>query len=143
MMTNKFSVLMSVYYKETSQNLKVALDSVINQSMPPNEIILVEDGKLTDDLYIKMNARGKALTDFENFKADFLELVKKRYKKGYNKEFETGVPGVRKGRRMNVSSSHFDMKDLEQSCHIFRCASLRCSRTFTRRSRRTSHLHGA
>lgn len=28
---------------------------------------------LTDDLYIKMNARGKALTDFENFKADLLK----------------------------------------------------------------------
>lgn len=41
----------------------------------------LEKYKLTDDLYIKMNARGKALTDFENFKADFLELVKKRYKK--------------------------------------------------------------
>lgn len=27
---------------------------------------------LTDDLYIKMNARGKALTDMENFKADLL-----------------------------------------------------------------------
>ena len=61
MMTNKFSVLMSVYYKETSQNLKVALDSVINQSMPPNEIILVEDGKLTDDLY------------------DLISIYKKRY----------------------------------------------------------------
>ena len=40
----------------------------------------LEKYKLTDDLYIKMNARGKALTDFENFKADFLDLVKKRYK---------------------------------------------------------------
>lgn len=28
---------------------------------------------LTDDLYIKMNARGKVLTDFENFKADLLK----------------------------------------------------------------------
>ena len=28
---------------------------------------------LTDDLYIKMNARGKILTDFENFKADLLK----------------------------------------------------------------------
>ncbi len=40
----------------------------------------LEEYKLTDDLYIKMNARGKALTDFENFKADFLDLVKKRFK---------------------------------------------------------------
>lgn len=27
---------------------------------------------LSDDLYIKMNARGKALSDFENFKADLI-----------------------------------------------------------------------
>ncbi len=32
---------------------------------------------LTDDLYIKMNARGKPLTDFENFKADFLDFIRK------------------------------------------------------------------
>jgi hypothetical protein len=31
----------------------------------------LKDIGLTDDLYIKMNARGVALTDFENFKARF------------------------------------------------------------------------
>jgi len=31
--------------------------------------------KLTDDLYIKMNARGKPLTDFENFKAKFEQAI--------------------------------------------------------------------
>lgn len=31
-----------------------------------------EDLPLSDDLYIKMNARGKQLTDFENFKADLI-----------------------------------------------------------------------
>ena len=39
----------------------------------------LKDFKLTDDLYIKMNSRGKALTPFENFKAKFeqhLETVK-------------------------------------------------------------------
>ncbi|MCF0125740.1 MAG: DUF262 domain-containing protein, partial [Clostridia bacterium] len=30
----------------------------------------------SDDLYIKMNARGKPLTDFENFKADFIDDIK-------------------------------------------------------------------
>ncbi|MFW5871940.1 MAG: GmrSD restriction endonuclease domain-containing protein, partial [bacterium] len=33
--------------------------------------------KLSDDLYIKMNARGKQLTDFENFKADLVGYIKK------------------------------------------------------------------
>ena len=31
-----------------------------------------EELPVSDDLYIKMNARGKALTDFENFKADLI-----------------------------------------------------------------------
>lgn len=36
----------------------------------------LDDIGLTDDLYIKMNARGKALTDFENFKARFEKYIK-------------------------------------------------------------------
>lgn len=31
--------------------------------------------KLTDELYIKMNSRGKPLTDFENFKANFSDFL--------------------------------------------------------------------
>lgn len=34
--------------------------------------------KLTDDLYIKMNARGKQLTSFENFKADLIGYITKQ-----------------------------------------------------------------
>lgn len=33
---------------------------------------------LSDDLYIKMNARGKQLTDFENFKADLIGHIQKK-----------------------------------------------------------------
>ena len=39
--------------------------------------IELEDIGLTDDLYIKMNARGKTLTDFENFKANFERYLDK------------------------------------------------------------------
>ena len=35
----------------------------------------LENFGLDDDLYIKMNARGKSLTDFENFKAKFEKLL--------------------------------------------------------------------
>lgn len=39
--------------------------------------ILPLDGfGLSDELYIKMNARGKQLTDFENFKADLIKWMK-------------------------------------------------------------------
>ena len=36
--------------------------------------------ELTDELYIKMNARGKQLTPFENFKANFIQLIDKHFK---------------------------------------------------------------
>lgn len=42
---------MSVYRKEKAEYLKLALDSVINQTLTPDEIVLVQDGKLTEKLY--------------------------------------------------------------------------------------------
>ncbi len=47
-----FSVLMSIYYKEKSEYFDKCMQSVWDeQSLKPNEIVLVEDGKLTDELY--------------------------------------------------------------------------------------------
>lgn len=42
---------MSLYKKEHPEYLKLALDSMINQTVSPDEIVLVEDGPLTDELY--------------------------------------------------------------------------------------------
>ena len=53
--------------------------------------ILPLDGfDLTDELYIKMNARGKALTDFENLKADIINWMKSG-KNESKKEFDKNV----------------------------------------------------
>jgi glycosyltransferase involved in cell wall biosynthesis len=55
----KFSVLMSVYYKENSVFLKKSLESLLNQSLLPDEIILVKDGPLTSEL-------DKIIIEFNN-----------------------------------------------------------------------------
>ena len=47
----KYSVLMSLYKKEHPEYLRLALDSMLNQTVKPDEIVLVEDGPLTDELY--------------------------------------------------------------------------------------------
>ncbi len=47
----KYSVLMSLYKKEHPEYLQLALDSMINQTVKPDEIVLVEDGPLTNELY--------------------------------------------------------------------------------------------
>jgi len=38
------------------------------------EFLHLDEFNLTDELYVKMNARGKPLTRFENFKAEFLDI---------------------------------------------------------------------
>lgn len=49
-MERQYSVLMSVYEKERAEYLQAALQSIINQTLPPYEIILVCDGSLTAEL---------------------------------------------------------------------------------------------
>ena len=47
----KFSVLISVYAKELPENLRQSLESIFHQELPPDEVVLVEDGPLTAGLH--------------------------------------------------------------------------------------------
>ena len=48
---SNFTVLLSVYHKEQPSFMRLSLDSIFNQTVKPTEVILVEDGPLTPDLY--------------------------------------------------------------------------------------------
>lgn len=51
-MNYTFSVLLSVYYKENPEFLEKSIESIyFGQTLKPDEIILVEDGSLTEELY--------------------------------------------------------------------------------------------
>ena len=45
-----FSVLMSLYDKEKPEYLDASLESIVNQTVKPNEVVLVYDGPITDEL---------------------------------------------------------------------------------------------
>ncbi len=47
----KFSLLISVYAKENALFFNEALESLFNQTVRANEVVLVEDGPLTQELY--------------------------------------------------------------------------------------------
>lgn len=49
-MAFKFSVLLSLYFKENPTFLRQSLDSILNQTLLPDEIVLVKDGRLTKEL---------------------------------------------------------------------------------------------
>lgn len=58
---------MALYWENLTQNNTITFELMIIGS---------EKLPISDDLYIKMNARGKKLTDFENFKADWTSYMK-------------------------------------------------------------------
>lgn len=81
---NKFSVLISVYYKEKADNLEKALYSIVNQSLMPNEIVLVEDGKLTEELY-------SVITSYEKRYKSIFKIVKSPKNIGLGKALNLGL----------------------------------------------------
>lgn len=51
----KYTVLMSIYYKENPLYFKESLLSILNQTVRPDEIVIVQDGPLTDKLESILN----------------------------------------------------------------------------------------
>lgn len=54
-MVEKYSVLMSLYIKEKPEYLDQSIESMLNQTVKPDEIVIVKDGPLTDELEDVLN----------------------------------------------------------------------------------------
>jgi hypothetical protein len=68
------------------QEMFVEIDTKLFDSLISSECVItfnylpLDKFKLTDELYIKMNSRGKPLSEFENFKANFSILLRETEK---------------------------------------------------------------
>ena len=60
-----FSVLLSVYYKEKPEYFRECMESIYAQTVLPSEIVLVEDGKLTDELYAAISEYENRISDID------------------------------------------------------------------------------
>ena len=79
----EFSVLISVYAREQSDYLRSALHSVFEQTVPPTEVVLVEDGPLTTEL-------EAVITDFCE-KYNTLKIVKLAKNMGLGNALNIGL----------------------------------------------------
>ena len=77
----EFSVLMSVYIKEKPEYLRQCLDSMLAQTVSPNQIVLVEDGELTEELY-------KVI---DEYKTDIFKIVKLKENIGLGNALKEGL----------------------------------------------------
>ena len=81
----KFSVLMSVYYKENPEFLKESLDSIlVNQTVKPTEVVFVEDGKLTEKL-------DKVIAKYQKKFPDIFKVYPLEKNQGLGKALQYGL----------------------------------------------------
>lgn len=80
----QFSVLISVYKKEKPEYLKTALQSIINQTLKPTEIVIVKDGLLTQEL-------DDCIKKYENKYPELTKIVAFRENRGLGLALRDGV----------------------------------------------------
>lgn len=82
-MLDMLDALDEKYKKLTNPSLPKILDKLLSPKAINFDKLDIGAYKLTDSLYIKMNARGKQLTNFENWKANFIQFLEENYDQQY------------------------------------------------------------
>ncbi len=80
----KYSVLMSVYFKDDADNLRLAIDSMLNQTVKPQQYVVVEDGKLTSEL-------NAVIDEYEEKYPELFTIVKISQNKGLANALNEGI----------------------------------------------------
>ena len=65
---NSFSVLMSLYFKESPIYLQNCFDSILSQTILPGEVVLVKDGLLSKDLELVIDDYSQRLPNLKIIK---------------------------------------------------------------------------
>lgn len=84
----RYSVLMSVYSKENPSYMRDALESMMSQTVLPDEIVLVEDGALTKELYEEIEI-------FKKKHPKLLNIVSYDVNRGLGYALSRGLPECR------------------------------------------------
>ena len=83
-MNEKFSVLLSLYFKEKPQNVRECFESLISQTATADEWVIVEDGPLTEELYA-------VLDEYENKYPDLIKRVPLKENQGLGRALNEGI----------------------------------------------------
>lgn len=79
----RFSVLMSLYHKENPEYLKKALESIFNQTILPDQVVLIIDGPIGKELYEVVDAYRE--------KYSALEVYPQKINRGLSTALNIGI----------------------------------------------------
>lgn len=100
----QYSVLMTVYDKELPENLNESLESMLMQSYPPSDFVLVCDGKLTAELNIIAKS-------FQNEYKKIFKIIRIDENVGVGKAVNRGIKACRCDYIVRMDSDDISMPD--------------------------------
>lgn len=83
-----YSVLMSVYSKEKAEYLKMSMESMMNQTVPTNDFVLVCDGPLTPEL-------DQVIAEMQNKYGSIINVIRFEQNAGLGHALQVGVKECR------------------------------------------------
>ena len=95
---------MSVYYKENAEYLELAIKSMLNQTVLPEQFVIVEDGPLTDVL-------EHVIQKYENEKPDLFTVVRLDKNRGLGLALDEGMKYCRNELVARMDSDDISMPE--------------------------------
>ena len=109
-----YSVLISIYKNENPEYLNQSLRSVLNQTKPPNEIVIVKDGPLTEDL-------ERVLVSFSRENQNLFKIISYEHNRGLWYALSVGVPTCKNELIMRMDVDDWMVSDrAEKQLNVFR-----------------------
>lgn len=108
-----YSVLVSLYEKERPEYLTSCLDSIFNQTVAPDEVVVVKDGPLTGELESVLNS-------YSNTHPDCFTFIDYPENKGLWYALSVGVPACRNDLIMRMDVDDWMMPErAEKELRVF------------------------
>lgn len=106
--TIKYSVLISLYAKESESNFRECIESVLSQTIAPDEIVIVKDGLLNTNL-------NNALNSYVTQYPDLFHVIGYEKNKGLWHALNIGVPECRNDVIMRMDSDDICVSNRAES----------------------------
>lgn len=112
-MNNMYSVLMPLYKNDNPTWLKLAIDSILNQTIPPDEFVIVVDGSISDEL-------RDIVENYKKEKEDLFKIYYFEQNRGLGKTLADGVKFCRNELIVRMDADDFSVPErCEKQLKVF------------------------
>lgn len=108
-----YSVLMSIYCKENPAFVKLAIDSMVNQTIKPEQVVIVKDGKLSQEL-------NCVIDEYKKNDSDLFTLIQLKENRGLGLALDEGMKYCRNELIARMDSDDISVVDrCEKQLYLF------------------------